>query len=91
MPEIHATVASTVGLHARPAALFAAAAAASPVPIMVSKPGGEPVDVRSIRSVLTLDARFGDELILAAEGPGAEEALAALALVVETNHDQAEA
>ena len=91
MPEIHANVGSTVGLHARPAALFAAAAAAAPMPISVCKPGGEPVDARSILSVLTLDARFGDELILAAEGPGAEEALALLAGVLETNHDQVEA
>ncbi|MDA8117266.1 MAG: HPr family phosphocarrier protein [Actinomycetota bacterium] len=91
MPEIRAKVASTVGLHARPAALFAAAAAAAPVPISVCKPGGEPVDARSILSVLTLDARCGDELILAAEGPGAQEALASVVKVLETNHDQAEA
>ncbi|MDA8375252.1 MAG: HPr family phosphocarrier protein [Actinomycetota bacterium] len=91
MPEIHAIVGSTVGLHARPAALFAAAAAAAPVPISICKPGGEPVDARSILSVLTLDARCGDELILTAEGPGAEEALASVASVLETNHDQAEA
>ncbi|MDA8261968.1 MAG: HPr family phosphocarrier protein [Actinomycetota bacterium] len=90
MPEIRAKVGSAVGLHARPAALFAAAAAASPVPVMVCKPGGDPVDARSILSVLTLDARFGDELILSAEGPRAAETLASLAQVLETDHDQAQ-
>jgi len=37
--------------------------------------------------VLGLDARGGEEVILSAEGEGAEQALEELAAVVATNHD----
>ena len=82
MPERTVVVGSSVGLHARPAAMFVQTAAAQPVKITVAKPGGAPVDARSILAVLSLDARGGDEIVLAAEGDGAEAALAALADLV---------
>jgi phosphocarrier protein len=87
MPEKTATVGSSVGLHARPAALFVQAAARQPVKVKIAKPEGDPVDARSILLVLGLDARGGEEVILSAEGEGAEQALEELAAVVATNHD----
>lgn len=75
MPERSVVIASPVGLHARPAALFVQAATASGLPVTIRKPGGEPVDARSILGVLTLNAAQGDEVVLAAEGEGAEAAL----------------
>src|SRR2546421_203635 len=42
MPERTVVVGSSVGLHARPAAMFVQAAAAQPVKITVAKPGGTP-------------------------------------------------
>ncbi len=90
MPEITVTVGSSVGLHARPASLFVQAAARQPVPVRIGKPGGELVDARSILLVLGLDARGGEEIVLSAEGEGAEQALADLALVVATDHDAEE-
>jgi phosphocarrier protein HPr len=87
MPEITVTVGSSVGLHARPASLFVQAAAKQPVPVKIGKPGGELVDARSILLVLGLDARGGEDIILSAEGDGAERALSELATVVTTNHD----
>ena len=87
MPEKTVTVGSSVGLHARPAALFVQAAARQPVRVKIAKAGGDPVDARSILLVLGLDARGGEEVILSAEGDGAEQALEELASVVATDHD----
>jgi phosphocarrier protein len=67
--------------------LFVQAAARQPVKVKIAKPGGDPVDARSILLVLGLDARGGEEVILSAEGNGAEQALEELATVVATNHD----
>lgn len=87
MPQRTVIVGSRVGLHARPAALFVQAAARQPVRVTIAKVGGEPADARSILSVLALDARGGEEVVLAAEGPGAEAALDELAELVATDHD----
>lgn len=88
MPERHAFVGSSVGLHARPAALFVQAAAAAPVAVTITKVGGTPVSARSVLSVLALDARNGDEVVLAAEGEGAEQALDELAALVARDLDK---
>jgi phosphocarrier protein len=87
MPTRTVTVGSKVGLHARPAALFVQAAAKTGVPVFIGKPGEKPADARSILSVLGLDARGGDEVVLSAEGDGAEAALDTLAALVEQDHD----
>lgn len=79
MAERVVVIASRVGLHARPAAAFVRAAAAAPVPVTIRKDGREPVSASSILSVLTLGAAQGDEVVLAAEGEGAEGVLDALA------------
>lgn len=87
MPSRTVTVASTVGLHARPAGLFAAAAAKQAVPVTIGKPGDEAVDARSVLSVLTLDVRHGDEVVLTADGDGADDALDALEALLQIDHD----
>ncbi|PXY27339.1 HPr family phosphocarrier protein [Prauserella muralis] len=87
MLERRVTVGSRVGLHARPAAVFAKAAAAQPVPVTIGKDGQDPVDARSVLSVIGLGARSGEEVVLRAEGPEAERVLAELAEVVATDHD----
>jgi phosphocarrier protein len=75
MPERIVTVASRVGLHARPAAVFVKAASAAPVPVTIAKEGKEPVSARSILAVLGLDVRQGDAVTIAADGTGAEATL----------------
>lgn len=80
-------VGSRVGLHARPASLFVQAAARQPVTVSIAKPGGDPVDARSILSVIGLDVRGGDTVVLTADGEGAEAVLDELAAVVATDHD----
>jgi phosphocarrier protein HPr len=87
MPERTVVVGSKVGLHARPAALFVRAASTQPVPVTIAKPGGEPVPANSILSVLTLDAKGGQEVVLSAEGEGADAALDALAELLASDLD----
>lgn len=87
MAQRTAVVGSSVGLHARPAALFVQAAARQPVRVKIAKPGGDPVDARSILSVLGLDARNGDEVVLTAEGEGDQAALDELAALLERDLD----
>jgi phosphocarrier protein len=90
MPERRVAVGSKVGLHARPAAMFVQAAAKQPVKVTIAKVGGDPVDARSILSVLALDARGGDEVVLVAEGDGADQALDELATLVARDLDSEE-
>ena len=82
MIERKVTVESKVGLHARPAALFVQTAAKAPMEIMVGKPGGIPVNAKSILSLLALDARRGEQIVISAEGEGAEQILDDLAALV---------
>jgi phosphocarrier protein len=91
MPERSVRVGSSVGLHARPAALFTQAAAKAPVPVTIAKAGGNPVDARSILLVLTLGVGHGDEVVLRAEGDGADEALDQLADLLAQDLDAAPA
>jgi phosphocarrier protein len=90
MAERRVVIGSKVGLHARPASLFVQAATAAPVPVTIAKAGGDPVNARSILSVLALDARGGDEVVLTADGEGADEALEALVQLLLIDHDAAE-
>lgn len=80
-------VGSRVGLHARPASLFVQAAARQPAKVTIAKPGGDAVDARSILLVLGLDVRGGQEVILTADGDGAEETLAELTALLATDLD----
>jgi phosphocarrier protein HPr len=80
-------VASRIGLHARPAALFSKAAAAAGVPVTIRKGDGAPVPAGSILSVLTLGVSCGDEVVLEAEGDGAERALDELAALLARDLD----
>lgn len=75
MPSRTVTIASAVGLHARPAALFVQAATATGLPVTIAKAGGSPVDARSILAVMALGAKHGEEVTLAAEGADADAKL----------------
>ncbi|MEV6904748.1 HPr family phosphocarrier protein [Amycolatopsis sp. NPDC051372] len=87
MPEKRVTVASKVGLHARPAALVAKAAAAQSVAVTIAKAGGDPVAAGSVLNLMTLAAGFGDEVVISAEGEGADAAIDAVAELVATDLD----
>jgi phosphocarrier protein HPr len=78
MAERSVVVASSVGLHARPATLFTQAAAATGVDVTIAKDGGEPVNAASILAVLGLGVSGGETVVLAADGNGADAALDSL-------------
>ena len=88
MPERTAIVASSVGLHARPASLFAQAAAKLGVPITITSPAGKSVNAASILGVLSLGIGHGEQVTISAEGDGADAALDALVKVLETDLDK---
>lgn len=83
-------VASKVGLRARPASSFVKAVTAAGMPITIAKHGGDPVDARSILSVMGMSVRHGEQVVLAADGSGADEALAQLAELLESDRASAE-
>ncbi|ANY10390.1 hypothetical protein AFB00_25595 [Pseudonocardia sp. HH130630-07] len=82
-----AVVASSVGLHARPAAVFAKAAAAAGVPVTLAVAGRDPIDARSVLQVMTLGVEHGQEVTLSAEGDDAPAVLADLAGLLESDLD----
>jgi phosphotransferase system HPr (HPr) family protein len=71
------TIASAVGLHARPAALFVQAVEASGVPVTLTK-GDKTIDADSILAVMTLGAGHGDTVTLTADDEAVLDSLAAL-------------
>jgi len=87
MPERTAVIASSVGLHARPATLFVNAVAEQPVPVTIRKGDGPVGNAASILTVMALGAAKGETVTLAAEGDGADQALDTLAALLETDLD----
>ena len=81
------TIASSVGLHARPASLFVQAAGESGLDLEIGRPGDESVDATSILGVMALGAKHGEEVVLTAEGEGADEALDALVALLSRDLD----
>lgn len=81
-------IASTVGLHARPAALFVQAASATGHRVTVGRPGDEPVDATSILAVMGLGAKHGEEVELTADGDDAEQTVTSLADLLATDLDK---
>ncbi|GAA4662157.1 HPr family phosphocarrier protein [Arthrobacter cryoconiti] len=90
MSERTATIASRVGLHARPASIFAEAAAELGIEVSISRQGEsaqEALDASSMLALMSLGAEHGDVVVLRADGPDADDALTALARILETDHD----
>ena len=87
MQSIILTVNHPVGLHARPAAQFVQASNDFDADITVANKtkASEPVNAKSILSVLTLGVHQGYEIEITADGPDAGEALKALEQLVADN------
>lgn len=81
------TIASRVGLHARPAALFVQSVSGAGIPVLISKPGDEPVDAASILGVMALGAKHGDEVVLTADGDSADRVLDELVALLSRDLD----
>jgi phosphocarrier protein HPr len=80
-------IASSVGLHARPAALFVQAATATGLAVTVAKEGEEAVDARSILAVMALGAKHGETVTLEADGEDADSALESLVELLSRDLD----
>ncbi|WP_422743177.1 HPr family phosphocarrier protein [Mycobacterium sp. WMMD1722] len=78
MPAKTVTVGSSIGLHARPAALIAEAVVNAGVPVTLSVDGGEPVDAGSALMIMTLGAANGAEVTVASDDQDALDTIAAL-------------
>jgi phosphotransferase system HPr (HPr) family protein len=89
MPEITVIVNHAVGLHARPAALFVQTAKQFNGDIRVTH-GEKEANAKSILSVLALGVEQGAVITVRAEGEDAEQALAALESLVESNFAEVE-
>jgi phosphocarrier protein FPr len=75
-------VRSPSGLHARPAALLVAAARGFRSELKLRR-GEREANARSITSIMTLEVQQGDQVEVAASGPDAAEAVAALRALLE--------
>ncbi len=87
MPTRTVTVASSVGLHARPAALLASAVNDSGLDVTVALADGDAVDAGSILEVMTLGAEHGDVVTLSADGEGADAVLDSLVELLSRDLD----
>jgi phosphotransferase system HPr (HPr) family protein len=83
VPERAVRLPNPSGLHARPAKVFARAAAGSVANVTVAKDGRE-VNAKSVLSVLTLDCHQGDEIVIRVDGPNAASTLDDLVALVES-------
>jgi phosphocarrier protein len=70
------------GLHARASAKVVTLAASQPAAVEVEKDGSK-VCGTSIMGLMMLGAAKGDSIVISAQGDGAEQAVAALAQLVE--------
>jgi phosphocarrier protein HPr len=89
MPTRRVTIGSKVGLHARPARLLVEAATAAPVPVRIGRTEAEAVPATSILAVMSLGIAGGEEVVLTADGDGAETALADIAALLSKDLDSA--
>ena len=83
--QIQLHIRNHLGIHARPAAKFVAAASRfkSQIKVKNRTKNSDFVRADSINQVITLGVRQGDKIIIAAAGVDADEALAALQVLVE--------
>ncbi len=89
--RITVTVPNRLGLHARPAMLFAERAQDYAADVRVQRSDSdEQVDGKSIMHLMMLAATKGTELVIEATGSGAQDAVDALQTLVVSGFSEAE-
>jgi len=78
MPTKSVVVGSSVGLHARPAAIISEAAGDLDSDVQIGLPGDEPVDAGSSLLIMTLGAAHGDTVEVSGDDQADVDAIAAL-------------
>jgi phosphocarrier protein HPr len=81
MPASSETITLSGDLHARPAGALAVAAARFAAAVSVTA-GAKTADAKSVLGVMGLGATSGQEVTVAADGPDADEAVAALIAIL---------
>jgi len=82
------TVKNRLGMHARPAMLFAEVAAKFVSSITVGHDTGEPVDAKSIMQLMMLAATKGTKLTILADGDDADDAIDELKALVASGFNE---
>ncbi len=85
--SVRATVAGAHGLHARPAAAFVAIAKGFAADVSV-RHGAKRANGKSLAALLSLGVKYHGEVMISAQGPEAEAALAALKRAIEEVEDE---
>jgi phosphocarrier protein len=78
----HMVVVNKLGIHARPAALFAKTANRFKSDVFVQK-DGETINAKSIMGLMMLAAGPGSKLLIIAEGSDAADAIAAIEEIIK--------
>ena len=82
------TIQNRLGMHARPAMLFAEVAGKFAAEITVGHIEADPVDAKSIMQLMMLAATQGTELVITASGGDANEAIDELATLVRDSFNE---
>jgi phosphocarrier protein HPr len=85
--EINVVIQNKLGLHARPAAMFVRIANQFSSEIIVEK-DGEEINGKSIMGLMLLAAGQGSKLKITAHGNDAENALKAIAEIIENKFNE---
>jgi len=90
MPSQIVEVASSVGLHARPASIFVKSVVKTGLQIKIGKPGNASLNAASLLSVLALGIKCGEkvEIVVPDDAPDAELVLDELVKIITTNFDE---
>ena len=81
-------ISNRLGLHARPATMFAETAARFESDIRIQRDNSETIDGKSVMQMLMLAATNGTQLTIEATGPDAEQAVQALCDLIKSGFDE---
>ena len=79
------TITDPLGIHARPAGLLAKAAKVNTDTVISVEKNGNAAKASQLMKLMSLAAKNGDQVTVAAEGPQEEEAIAALKAFFQEN------
>ena len=85
MKQFTYTIKDELGIHARPAGLLAKAAKAYGDTVITVSKDGNTVKASQLMKLMGLGVKHGNEIVVAAEGPAEEEAIAAMRKFFEEN------
>ena len=85
MQQFNYVINDPLGLHARPAGLLAKLAKPYADTVITVTRGDKTVKASQLMKLMSLAAKNGDEVVVAAEGPQEEEAIAALKAFFQEN------